>query len=107
MYARQVSMELKPNSLTDFTRKLDSEIIPLLRKQAGFRDELTFVEPGGKRTFAVSLWDSKQDAEAYSQKSYAEVAKMLSGLIQGTPQVKTFEVAHSTAHKISPKEKAA
>jgi len=100
-------MELKPNSLADFTRKMDSEIIPLLRKHAGFMDELTFVETGGKRTFAVSLWDSKQNAEAYSQKSYAEVTKMLSGLIQGTPQVKTFDVAHSTAHKIGTKVKAA
>ena len=107
MYARQVSMELNPNSLTNFTRKLDSEIIPLLRKQAGFIDELTFVESGGKRTFAISLWDNKQNAEAYSQKSYKEVTKMLSGLVQGTPQVKNFEVAHSTTHKIGAKEKAA
>lgn len=107
MYARQVSMELNPNSLVDFTHKLESEIVPLLRKQTGFKDEITFVEPGGKRAFAVSLWDNKQDAEAYSQKSYADVTKMLSKLIQGTPQVKTFEVAHSTFHKIAAKQKAA
>ena len=107
MYARQVSIELKPNSQTDFTHKLESEIIPMLRKQAGFMDEITFVEPGGIRTFAVSLWDSKQNAEAYSQKSYADVTRMLSGLIKGTPRVKTFEVAHSTTHKIGTTQKAA
>ncbi|HEY5738456.1 MAG TPA: hypothetical protein VIW27_01965 [Gammaproteobacteria bacterium] len=107
MYARQVSMELNPNSLTNFTAKLESEIIPLLRKQAGFMDELTFVEPDGKRAFAVSLWDSKQNAEAYSQASYTDVTKMLSGMIQGTPQVKTFDVVHSTSHKIGAKQKAA
>jgi len=100
-------MELNPNGLTDFTHKLESEIIPLLRKQAGFMDEITFVEPDGKRAFAVSLWDSKQNAETYSQKSYADVTKMLSKLIKGTPQVKTFEVAHSTFHKIGAKQKAA
>jgi heme-degrading monooxygenase HmoA len=107
MYARQVSMELKPNSLTDFTQKLESEILPLLNKQKGFRDEITFVKPDGTKAFAVSLWDSKQDAETYSQKSYADVTQMLSKLIQGTPRVKTFEVAHSTFHKISAKQKAA
>lgn len=107
MYARQVSIELKPNSQTDFTHKLESEIIPMLRKHAGFMDEITFVEPGGIRTFAVSLWDSKQNAEAYSQKSYADVTRMLSGLIKGTPRVKTFEVAHSTTHKIGTTQKAA
>ena len=107
MYARQVSMELKPNSLTDFTRKLESEILPLLRKQKGFMDEITFIEPGGKKAFAVSLWDNKQDAETYSQKSYADVTRMLSKLVDGTPRVKTFEVAHSTFHKTGVKEKAA
>ena len=107
MYARQVSMELNSNSQADFTQKLESEIIPLLRKQAGFMDEITFVEPGGKKAFAVSLWDSKQNAEAYGEKSYAEVTKMLSQLIQGTPRVKTFEVAHSTFHKTGAKQKAA
>lgn len=107
MYARQVSMELNPKSLTDFTHKMESEIIPLLRKQAGFRDEITFVEPDGKRAFAVSLWDSKQNAEAYSRASYADVTKMLSELVRGTPQVKTFDVVYSTAHKISAKQKAA
>ncbi|MGD8419922.1 MAG: hypothetical protein PVJ78_05790 [Gammaproteobacteria bacterium] len=100
-------MELNPNSMTDFTHKLESEILPLLRKQKGFKDEITFIEPNGKRAFAVSLWENKQDAEIYSQKSYADVTKMLSKLVQGTPQVKVFEVAHSTFHKTGVKEKAA
>lgn len=107
MYARQVSMELKPNSQTDFTRKLESEILPLLRKQRGFMDEITFIEPGGKKAFAISLWDSKQNAETYSQNSYADVSKMMSTLVDGTPRVRTFEVAHSTSHKFVAKSKAA
>lgn len=100
-------MELKPNCLVDFTQKLESEIIPLLHKQKGFRDEVTFVEPDGKRAFAVSMWDSKQDAETYSQKSYADVTKMMSKMIEGTPRVKTFEVAHSTFHKNGGRQKVA
>ena len=59
MYARQVSMELRPNSQADFTRRIESEILPLLRKQKGFQDEITIVDPAGKDAFAVSLWDSK------------------------------------------------
>lgn len=107
MYARQVSMELNPNSRTEFVKKLDSDILPLLRKQQGFKDMITFVSPDSKFTFAVSLWDSKQSAEDYSQASYAEVTKMLSKLIQGTPKVKTFEVAHSTLQDSASRQKAA
>jgi heme-degrading monooxygenase HmoA len=100
MYARRVSMNLKPNSKDEFTRKLESEIIPMLQKQKGFQDEITFVTPAGKEAFAVSLWDTKENAEAYSRTSYAEVTKILSKLVEGTPQVDTYEVSNSTFHKI-------
>ena len=107
MYARQVSMELRPNGRADFTRKLESEILPLLRKQKGFKDEITFVSPKGKNVVAVSLWENKESAEAYSHGPYAEVTKILSKLVQGTPRVKNFEVANSTFHNIAAKLKAA
>jgi len=36
MYARRVSLLLKPNSRAEFTQKLETDIIPMLRKQKGF-----------------------------------------------------------------------
>jgi hypothetical protein len=33
MFAREVSMHLKPNSVPQFTEKLEREILPILRKQ--------------------------------------------------------------------------
>jgi heme-degrading monooxygenase HmoA len=107
MYARQVSMELIPNGRTDFTQKLESEILPLLRKQQGFKDEITFISPDGKNVVAFSLWDNKESAEAYRHGPYAEVKSTLSKLAQGTPRVKDFEVANSTFHKIAATQKAA
>jgi heme-degrading monooxygenase HmoA len=107
MYARQVLMELKPDSRKDFTHKIEAEILPLLRKQKGFQDEITFVNPAGKDAFAVSLWDSKESAEAYDRASYAEVTKILSKLVEGTPRVKSYEIANSTFHKIAATQKAA
>jgi heme-degrading monooxygenase HmoA len=107
MYARRVSVELKSNTKADFTNKLQAEIIPLLRKQKGFLDEITFVNPAGKEAFAVSLWDTKENAEAYNRGSYLEVTKILATLVDGTPQVQTYEVANSTFHKIAATAKAA
>jgi heme-degrading monooxygenase HmoA len=100
-------MELRPNSHADFTRRIESEILPLLRKQKGFQDEITFVNPAGKDAFAISLWDSKESAEAYNRASFAEVTKLLSKLVEGTPRVKSYEVANSTFHKIGATQKAA
>jgi heme-degrading monooxygenase HmoA len=100
-------MELKPDSRSSFTQTIESEILPLLRRQKGFKDAMIFVNPEGKDVFAVSLWDSKKDAEAYARGRYTEVAKILGKLLQGTPRVKIFEVATSTCHDVAAKQEAA
>ena len=101
MFSRRVSMHLKPNSVAEFTRTLEKEIIPLLRKQKGFQDEITFVGSTGTEAFGISLWDTAENAETYNRGTYPEVTKMLAKVIDGTPQVETYQVANSTFHKIA------
>src|SRR5580692_6561596 len=47
MFARNVSIHLKSNTLPDYTRTFEKDILPLLRKQNGFKDEIAFAGPGG------------------------------------------------------------
>ncbi len=100
MFARKVSLHLKPNSVAEFTERLEKEIIPLLRKQKGFQDEISFVAPGGKEAFGISLWERAENAEAYNRGTYPQVAKILAKVVEGTPRVETYEVSNSTFHKI-------
>ena len=101
MYSHDVSFKLKAKSTTEFTRILEGEIIPLLRRQKGFEDGISFVSPERNEAVAISLWDKKDDAEAYGRKTYPEVLKALSKVIEGAPQVETFEVSNSTSHQIA------
>src|SRR5260370_34212090 len=101
MFARRVYMHLKPNSVAEFTQKLEKDILPLLRKQKGFQDEITFVGQGGTEAFAISLWDKAENAGAYNSGTYQEVTKILATVGEGAPQVETFDVANSTFHKIA------
>jgi len=101
MYARNVSMHLKPNTAAAFSQTLERDILPLLRKQNGFTDEITFVAPNGTEAVAISLWDRKENAEAYSRDTYPQVLKSLAQVVEGTPEVDSYEVANSTFHKIS------
>ena len=101
MFTRRVSMQLKSNSVAEFTRTIEKDIIPLLRKHKGFQDEITFVVPGGTEAFAISLWDNKENAEAYNRETYPEVTKILARVVEGTPKVETYEVANSTFHKVA------
>lgn len=99
MFTRIVTIKLKANSTQEFTRLNESNIIPLLRKQNGFRDELTFIAPERSEALAISLWDTKENAEAYNRTGYPEVLKTLSSMVDGTPKVETFELSSSTLHK--------
>lgn len=99
MYTRNVRMKLKANSASEFTRTLENEIIPLLRKQKGFQDEVSLVSPERNEAIAISFWDKKESAEAFSREKYPALRKRLSKTVEGVPKVETFEVANSTFHQ--------
>jgi heme-degrading monooxygenase HmoA len=101
MFARKVSMHLKPNSVTEFTQRIEKDVLPLLRKQKGFQDEITCVTTGEREAFGISLWENKENAEAYNRGTYSEVTKLLARVVEGAPQVETYEVSNSTFHKIA------
>ena len=99
MYARNVSMNLKPNTSREFTQTFEKDILPILRKQNGFKDEITFIGTDGKDVLAISLWDGKENADRYSRETYPQVLKSLARVVEGTPEVRSYEVAVSTLQK--------
>lgn len=101
MFARNVAMHLKASSLAEFTQLFEKEIIPMLRKQKGFQDEITFAIPGGMDVIAISLWDTKENAETYNKAGYPEALKSLAKVLDGTPNVRISDVVNSTFHKIA------
>jgi hypothetical protein len=99
MYARHVSFNLKAVRPEEITQTFEKEILPLLQKQNGFADEITLVSPDGKEGIGISLWERKEDADMYSRETYPQVLKSLARFVEGTPQVRGFEVPVSTLHK--------
>jgi hypothetical protein len=99
MFARTISMHLKSNMLSDYTRAFDKDVLPLLRKQNGFKDEITLAGPGGVDVTTISVWENKNDADTYNTNTYPTVLKTLARFIEGTPQVHTFDVVSSTFQK--------
>lgn len=101
MFARHVALRLKPKAAQEFTRLVEKEIIPMLRKQKGFLDEITFISPDLTEAVGNSFWETKADAEAYTRTGYPEVLKSLQRVLDGTPIVGTANVSNSTFHKIA------
>jgi hypothetical protein len=101
MFARNVSIHLKSSMLSDYTRVFENDVLPLLRKQKGFKDEINLSNPSSLDVVAISLWESKANAEAYNTNTYPEVLNTLARMIDGTPKVQTFETVTSTFHKLA------
>jgi hypothetical protein len=101
MFARHVSIHLKSNMLSDYTRTFENDTLPLLHQQKGFKDEITLSNPGSLDVIAISLWDSKANAETYNTNAYPQVLRTFERLIDGAPKVQTFEAATSTFHKVA------
>ncbi len=102
MFARNVSVQLKPNTLTEYTKAFDNDVLPILRKQKGFQDEIT-LEGDNNRLTAISLWDTKESADAYETSAYPQVLKMLEKVVDGTPKIRASAVLQSTFHTAAPK----
>jgi len=101
MFARSVSIHLKPNGLAEFSRVIERETIPLLRRQKCFQDEITFFVPGGSEAVEISLWDREEDAEAYGRKASPGLLKAMEKVIEGDSEVHIYAVSNSTFHKIA------
>jgi heme-degrading monooxygenase HmoA len=94
MFARSVTIRLKPESVAEFNRTLENNILPLLRSQQGFREEITLAN--GTEVVGISLWDKRENAEAYQRNTYSQVQKLLSNLTTSPPQVQTYDVTCTT-----------
>jgi heme-degrading monooxygenase HmoA len=101
MYTRSVTIHLKPNSASEFGEAFERTVLPILKTQRGFTDEITFVSENGRDVLAISLWDRKEDANQYGRDAYAHVLKSLKPLIEGTPEVEAYSVGPSTFHQIA------
>jgi hypothetical protein len=96
-------MHLKANTAGEFTQMFEKDVLPLLRKQNGFKDEISFVAADRSEAVAISLWDRKESADNYSRNVYPQILTTLSKVVEGTPKVEGYEVSNSTFHKIAAK----
>jgi hypothetical protein len=93
MLARSISVRLRPNKAREFVSILETEIIPLLRRQKGFRAYITFVAQDGTEAVGITLWEQLADIEVYERASLLQVMLALAKIIDGSPQVQTYDIS--------------
>lgn len=98
MFARSITMRLKPNSVTEFIQTLQNEVDPVLRKEQGFRGHIAFVVPDGTEAVAISFWDRKESRISHNDER-CKVLATLAKLLRSPPDVRVCAISNSTSGK--------
>ncbi|MEO8090875.1 MAG: antibiotic biosynthesis monooxygenase [Gemmatimonadales bacterium] len=88
---RNVQFQVKHGKADEFTRMLNNDVIPTLRKQEGFTHEFAMIN--GDRALGISIWKDRASADKYENAGYSKVLETLAPIIEGTPKVDTYELA--------------
>jgi heme-degrading monooxygenase HmoA len=102
MFMRAVELISKSGKSKELSKTINDTVLPILRKQQGFVDEMVLVsntEPD--RILALSFWKTQEDAERYQREQFQNVHDKVRHLLETVPNVRTFEVHTSTGHKIA------
>jgi quinol monooxygenase YgiN len=94
-FARNVYFQFKTGKETELNNLFEKEVLPMLRKQDGFQEEVTLLNPKGAHF--ISLWDNRQHADTYEKATYPQVLAKLTPYIVGTPTVEIYETATTYA----------
>jgi heme-degrading monooxygenase HmoA len=99
MFARNTTISVKPNMDREIAVKFEKDVLPLLRKSTGFKDQFTFSR-NKNEILGISLWDKREQLDAYTKDTDPQVVKLLESCVNGTPDVRIYEVSNSTSHKV-------
>ena len=87
--ARSVRFEIAANKNEEFHTLFRNEILPTLKKQDGFKDEMLLVQD--QHVLAISVWNDMDSARKYETVTYPQLDKALRPVMNGKATVETFK----------------
>ncbi len=107
MFTRVVEGRSKPGKTNDFCSTVTEKVLPILRKQEGFQDEIVLVSSTDpSRVLMLSFWKKREDAERYHNEHFGKIAEVVRHLSDGDPVVTTYDVNSSTIHHLGSRKAA-
>ena len=100
MFARSITMSIKPGRARDLAEVMEIEIIPRRRREEGFQDAIILIAPSGREAIDLSLWSRREDADRQGERASERVRRRLADLLDSAEPARTFQVWNSTFHAI-------
>ncbi len=91
---RNVQIQLKDGKGKEFIQTFESQVLPVLRQQTGFQDEIALLD--NNRALLISFWNDRKSAENYHNTAFPRLVEKLNPMIQTPPKVEMYEVANTT-----------
>jgi quinol monooxygenase YgiN len=87
--ARSVRFDIATDKNEEFHTLFKNDVLPTLKKQDGFKNELLLVQD--QHVLAISVWNNADSARKYETATYPQVDKTLRPVISGRPTIETYQ----------------
>ena len=102
MFTRIVECKAKPGMCEEAAKIVRLELLPALRKQAGFIDFIVLRDHDySLRIVCISFWETKNSAERYNREREDAIVRSLRLVLETEPSVEILRVDVSTPHQIA------
>ena len=103
MFTRIVEVATKSGKARELSTIINDKVLPILKKQAGFVDEmLLFETTNPNRGVGLSFWKRQEDAERYHREVFPQLVESLRHFIETAPTVRSFNLEAAETFRISP-----
>ena len=102
MFTRVVELKTKSGKSKELTNTINEKVVPILKKQRGFLDEIVLVSDNETdHVLGISFWDTREDAERYHREQFPTTQDSVRHLLEAEPLIRTFNVHTYLGQKIA------
>lgn len=87
--ARSVRFDIAADKNEEFHTIFKNNVLPVLKNQDGFRNELLLVQD--QHVLAISVWKNLDSASKYETATFPQIDKALRPIMFGKPTVETYD----------------
>ena len=102
MHTLIIEGTMKPGKKAEFNTAWRNEILPALKKQNGFVDEILLSETANpNRGVGLSFWKTGEDAARYQRDVFPRLVSSVQNLMDGQPTVRSFDVEAAETFRVA------
>ena len=102
MFANMIQLSAKQGRGKELTKLMLEQSLSVLKQQPGFVEAITLTpENEQDQVVGISIWNSKADADRFTQGQSQQLLEFYKPLLQAEPKFRSFNVERTTTEVAS------